>query len=69
MDNSPPSAFTDSKNNPFIASSGHTPPVEESRTPSPTSSVDKATLSALIEEVSTMREQASTLFATRNIRV
>ncbi|KAG0064814.1 hypothetical protein BGZ89_008834 [Linnemannia elongata] len=56
---SPPSAFTDSKNNPFIASSGRSSPTHDTRTPSPTTNVDNATLSALIEQVSTMREQAT----------
>ncbi|KAK5802034.1 hypothetical protein F5H01DRAFT_383940 [Linnemannia elongata] len=60
---SPPSAFTDSKNNPFIASSGRSSPTHDTRTPSPTTNVDNATLSALIEQVSTMREQLASLMA------
>lgn len=55
---SPPSTFTDSKNNPFIASSGRNSPTQDTRAPSPTTNVDNATLNALIEQVSTMREQA-----------
>lgn len=60
---SPPSAFTDSKNNPFIASSERNSPTHDTRTPSPATNVDNATLSALIEQVSTMREQLASLMA------
>ncbi|KAG0285227.1 hypothetical protein BGZ97_007887 [Linnemannia gamsii] len=62
----PPSAFTDSKNNPFIAPSGHTSPVQESRTPSPTSIVDKATLSALIEELASLMAEKQSQYRTHS---
>ncbi|KAF9121928.1 hypothetical protein BGX30_002305 [Mortierella sp. GBA39] len=63
---SPPSAFTDSKNNPFIASSGRNSPTQDTRTPSPTTNVDNATLSALIEQLASLMAEKQGQYRTHS---
>ncbi|KAG0376425.1 hypothetical protein BGX24_007773 [Mortierella sp. AD032] len=67
VDDSPPAAFTDSVNNPFIASSGNPSPAQESRTPSPSSNIDNASFTALVQQVTAMREQLASLLAEKEI--
>ncbi|KAF9901386.1 hypothetical protein EC991_006237 [Linnemannia zychae] len=65
---SPPSTFTDSKNNPFIASSGNPSPTHNSGASSPPSNIDNATFTALVQQVTTMREQLASLLAEKDIQ-